>query len=72
MNRQQFDNQTYQQVDPKPEKERQKKTDLRVFWFVYVPLGALVGFAATVVSGVGPMFFPVWGLTVMFMWAFNR
>lgn len=72
MNRQHFDNYFYQQEDPEPEKKRQKKTDFRVFWFVYVPLGALVGFAATILSGVGSLFFPVWGLTVLFMWAFNK
>lgn len=72
MTRQDFDNSFFQQEDPEPEKKRKKQTDFRVFWFIYVPLGALIGFAATVLSGLGPIFFPVWGLTVLFMWAFNR
>lgn len=72
MNRQDFDNQTFQQEDPKPEEDRKKKTDFRVFWFIYVPLGALGGFAATVLSGIGSVFFPVWGLMTLFLWAFNR
>ena len=72
MNRQQFQNHFFQQVDPKPDKERQKRTSFRAFWFVYVPLGALAGFAACVVGQDGALFFPVWGLTVLFIWAFNK
>ena len=72
MNRQHFDNCMFQQPDPKPEKERQKKTSFRAFWFIYFPLGAIVGFAAAALSGSGTIFFPVWGLTTLFMWAFNR
>lgn len=72
MNRQQFQNCFFQQEDPEPENKRKKKTDFRVFWVVYVPLGTLVGFAASMLGQDAGFFFPVWGLTVLFMWAFNR
>ena len=49
MTREEWTNRAFQKIDPKPEQERKKRTDTRVFWFIYVPLGALVGFAATVV-----------------------
>lgn len=72
MTRQDFDLQTFQQEDPKPEQTRQKKTSFRAFWFIYVPLGALAGFGACVLSGSGAVFFPVWGLMTLFLWAFNK
>ena len=71
MNREEWTNKTFQKIDPRPDQERREKTNTRVFWFVYVPHGALVGFAATVLVPSGKVFFPVWGLTVLFMWAFN-
>lgn len=69
---QDFDNQTFQQEDPKPEEDHKKKTDFRVFWFIYVPLGAMAGFAACVLGQSGAYFFPVWGTMTLFLWAFNR
>ena len=63
---------SYLVEDPEPEKKRKKKSDMRVFWFIYVPLGALAGFGACILSGTGAVFFPVWGLMTLFMWAFNR
>lgn len=72
MTREEWTNRTFQKIDPKPDQERKKRTDTRVFWFIYVPLGALVGFAAAIVGQNDGLFFPVWGLTVLFMWAFNR
>ena len=72
MTREEWTNRTFQKIDPKPDQERKKRMGARVVWFIYVPLGALVGFAATVVGQSGGFFFPVWGVTVLFMWAFNR
>lgn len=72
MTRQDYDLQTFQQEDPKPEEDRKKKTDFRVFWFIYVPLGALAGFAACEIGQSGAYFFPVWGTMTLFLWAFNR
>ena len=72
MTREEWTNRTFRKIDPKPDQERKKRTGTRVFWFIYVPLGALVGFAATVVGQSGGFFFPVWGVAVLFMWAFNR
>lgn len=72
MTREEWTNRTFQKIDPRPDQEREKKTSFRAFWFIYVPLGALAGFAACEIGQSGAYFFPVWGLMTLFMWAFNR
>jgi hypothetical protein len=69
MNRQQFDNYTFQKIDPRPDEERASKQSTRVFWCLCVPLGALIGFFACVVGGSGGFFIPVWGLSTFGLWA---
>ena len=72
MTSEEWTNRTFQKIDPKPDQERKKRTSTRVFWFVYVPLGSLVGMAAAIVGQNDGLFFPAWGLMTLFMWAFNR
>ena len=69
MTKYEFDNATFQQADPRPEQEKLAKTDTRLFWAVWIPLGALVGFFACVVGGSGGFFIPVWGITTFGLWA---
>lgn len=69
MNRQQFDNNFYQQPDPEPDRKKTESSELRKFWFLFVPLGALVGFVACVVGESGGYFIPVSGITIFALWA---
>lgn len=59
--RQKFDLATFQQVDPRPEVERQEKHEFRVFWFLGIPLGLIAAFAVTVATNMGTAgFFFAW------------
>ena len=69
MTRQEFDNYTFQKPDDRPEKERREKSDNRLFWCLWVPLGAVVGFFACVVGDSGGLFVPVWGISTFVLWA---
>ena len=69
MTKQQFDNYTFQKPDDRPEKERREKSDTRLFWCLWVPLGAVVGFFACVVGDSGAFLIPVWGITTFMLWA---
>jgi len=69
MNRQQFDNFTFQQSDPEPDRKKAEKSDTRKFWFLFLPAGALVGFFACVIGNSGGFFLPVWGVTTFVLWA---
>jgi hypothetical protein len=65
-----IDNYLYYQVeDPEPDRKKAEKLDTRKFWFLWIPLGALVGFFACVVGNDGALFLPVSGLTVFGLWA---
>jgi hypothetical protein len=68
MNRQQFDNAFFQIEDPAPEKKRREKSDMRTFWAIHVPGGALVGFVACLLTSKS-VFLPVWGLSTLALWA---
>jgi hypothetical protein len=68
MTKQEFDNCLFQQEDPHPEQERRDKSDTRAFWFLWIPLGAVVGFFACVVGDSGGFFLPVWGVTTLLLW----
>ena len=69
MTKQQFDNYTFQKPDDRPEKERREKSDNRLFWCLWVPLGAVAGFFACVVGDSGAFLIPVWGITTFMLWA---
>lgn len=59
----------YQVEDPEPDRKKAEKQDTRLFWFLWVPLGALVGFFACVIGNSGGFFIPVWGVTTFVLWA---
>lgn len=59
----------YQVEDSEPDRKKAEKQDTRLFWFLWVPLGALVGFFACVVGGSGAYFIPVGGITAFVLWA---
>jgi len=69
MNRQQFDNYTFQKPDNRPDKERAEKLDTRRFWCLYLPAGVLAGFFGCVVGNSGAYFVPVGGVVVFLLWA---
>ena len=69
MNRRDFNNYFYQQIDSEPDRKKAEKQDTRLFWFLWVPLGALVGFFACVIGNSGGFFIPVWGVTTFVLWA---
>jgi hypothetical protein len=64
-----FHNATYQVLDPRPEKERRAKADTKLFWCLWVPLGAVFGFFACIVGDSGGYFVPVWGISTFVLWA---
>ena len=67
-NREQFDNRMFQQEDPKPAKDAADKLDTRKFWFVCVPLGAVVAFVASLVAQSGGVFLPCWVVVSLLIW----
>lgn len=69
MNRQDFDNFTYQKTDPEPDRKKAEKLDTRKFWLLWIPLGALAGFFACVTGGSGAYFIPVGGIVAFLLWA---
>jgi len=59
--RERFDAVTYQQVDPKPDVERQEKHEFRVFWLLGVPLGLIAAFFLALATNMGNAgFFIAW------------
>ena len=69
MNKSDFDNAMFQQIDPEPDRKKAEKSDTRKFWCLWLPLGAVVGFFACVVGNSGGFFLPVWGVTTLVLWA---
>lgn len=69
MTREQYHNKLYQQPDPKSEQVREEKHSFRKFWALWVPLGALAGFAGCLLLDMGAVFLPVWGVATFVMWA---
>ena len=59
----------YQVEDPEPDRKKAEKHNTRLFWFLCLPAGALVGFFACVVGGSGAYFIPVGGITAFVLWA---
>lgn len=59
----------YQVEDPEPDRKKVEKSDTRTFWFLWVPLGALLGFVGCVIGQSGAYLFPVWGVSTVALWA---
>ena len=68
MNREEFDNCLYNQDDPAPAKAKADKLDLRKFWFLWVPGGALGAFMLTLWANSGGVFLPAWFVITMLLW----
>jgi len=59
----------YQVEDPEPDRKKTEASELRKFWFLFVPLGVVAGFFACVVGDSGAYFVPVGGITIFVLWA---
>lgn len=66
--RQQFDARLYCVEDPVPAKEAAENLDKRKFWFVCVPLGAVIAFVLAVVAESGGVFCFAWPVVSLLLW----
>lgn len=54
--------------DPKVIRDQRREADKRALWFLWVPLGAVVAFVITLLSGEGSVFLPAWGVISVILW----
>lgn len=60
----------WQKTDPLPDKIKAENLESRKL-LLWIPLGAIIGLAASVICGSGGMFFPVWGVSTLLMYCFS-
>lgn len=69
MTQEEYDNYTFQQIDPLPERIKKEKSNTRRFWLLSVPLGAGCGLAAISMTGSVSAFWPVWLISTVLIQA---
>jgi hypothetical protein len=53
--------------DPEPEKKRRERAKTRTFWFLTVPLAAVLAFGLAVYMNAN-IFLPAWGIITIVLW----
>lgn len=67
-----FRNAMWQKEDPKPAKEAADKLDMRKFWFLCVPLGAVIAFVLALVADNGGVFVFSWPVISLVLWGASK